>query len=230
MLQEGKGFTGIGFRRGLHSINVFNDIYAAGGGMRKFYSSLDAFFLRTVTYTTARIWGFLYFYDWINPDARRQAKPDFYAYAGIAGGLAAGIISNPVEIVFTRMQADELYPDQCKRNYKNFIDGFIKTAEEGALFRGALANGLKLAGLVSVASGSYDWMKENTYYFFGPMWFVRFVATTAGVATAFALSMPFDTVKTRLHTMRPLPNGVLPYKGTMDCIMKIVKYECDKHK
>jgi len=25
-------------------------------------------------------------YDWINPDARRQAKPDFYAYAGIEGG------------------------------------------------------------------------------------------------------------------------------------------------
>ena len=58
-----KGFTGIRFRRGLHSINVFNDIYAAGGGWKKFYSSFDAFFLRTVTYTTARIWGFLYFYD-----------------------------------------------------------------------------------------------------------------------------------------------------------------------
>jgi predicted dehydrogenase len=92
-------------------------------------------------------------------------------------------------------------------HYKNFIDGFIKTAEEGALFRGALANGLKLAGLVSVASGTYDWMKENAYYFFGPMWIVRFSATLAGVFTAFALSMPFDTVKTRLHTMRPLPNG-----------------------
>jgi hypothetical protein len=59
--------------------------------------------LRTVTYTTARIWGFLYFYDWINPDARRQSKPDFYAYAGIAGGLAAGIASNPVEVVFTNI-------------------------------------------------------------------------------------------------------------------------------
>ena len=111
MLQEGKGFTGIGFRRGLHSINVFNDILAAGGGFKKFYSSLDAFFLRTVTYTTARLWGFLYFYDWINPDARRQAKADFYAYAGIAGGLSAGILSNPVEVVFTRMQADEMYPE-----------------------------------------------------------------------------------------------------------------------
>jgi len=77
MLQEGKGFTGIVFRRAIHSINVFNDIYGAGGGIKKFYSSLDAFFLRTVVYTTARIWGFLSFYDWINPDARRQTKPDF---------------------------------------------------------------------------------------------------------------------------------------------------------
>lgn len=32
---------------------------------------MDAFFMRTVAYTTARIWGFLYFYDWINPDPRR---------------------------------------------------------------------------------------------------------------------------------------------------------------
>ena len=77
MLQEGKGFTGIVFRRAIHSINVFNDIYAAGGVIKKFYSSFDAFFLRTVVYTTARIWGFLSFYDWINPDARRQTKPYF---------------------------------------------------------------------------------------------------------------------------------------------------------
>ena len=111
MLQEGKGFTGIGFRRGLHSANVFNDIKAAGGGLRKFYSSLDAFFLRTVAYTTARTWGFLYFYDWINPDSRRQARADFYGYAGLAGGLVGGYLSNPFEIVFTRMQADEMYPE-----------------------------------------------------------------------------------------------------------------------
>lgn len=43
----------------------------AGGGLKKFYSSFDAFFLRTVGYTTARVWSFLYFYDWINPDPRR---------------------------------------------------------------------------------------------------------------------------------------------------------------
>jgi solute carrier family 25 oxoglutarate transporter 11 len=115
------------------------------------------------------------------------------------------------------MQADEMYPEKCRRNYKSFIDGLIKVSEEGALFRGALANGLKIAGLVSAASGSYDWVKENTFYFFGPITAVRLLATTAGVATAVALSMPFDAIRTRLHTMRPLPNGQMPYEGTLDC-------------
>lgn len=226
VLQEGKGHVGIGFRRGMHGINVFNEIMAAGGGYRKFYSKLDAFAMRTVAYTTARIWGFLYFYDWINPDPRRQARSDFYAYAGIAGGLVAGVLSNPFELVFTRMQVDEMYPEQCRRNYKSFIDGLVKVAEEGALFRGAGANGLKLAGLVSAASGSYDWMKENSYYFFGPIVMNRILATTAGVATAVALSMPFDTIRTRLHTQRPLPNGEMPYRDAWDCFNKIIKYEC----
>ena len=125
------------------------------------------------------------------------------------------------------MQADEMYPEQCRRNYKSFIDGLIKVSEEGALFRGSLANGLRIGGILAGASGSYDWMKENTYYFFGPIAAVRILATTAGVATAVALSMPFDVIRTRLHTMRPLPNGKMPYEGTLDCCTKIVKYECN---
>jgi len=71
MLQEGKGFTGMAFRKGWHPTNIYTDILKAGGGYKKFYSKWDAFFLRTTAYTTARVSGFLYFYDWINPDARR---------------------------------------------------------------------------------------------------------------------------------------------------------------
>jgi hypothetical protein len=96
--------------------------------MKKFYSSLDAWTIRTVTYTTARIWGFLYFYDWINPDPRRQPKIDFYCYAGIAGGLLGGIVANPFQIVFSRMQVDEMYPERARRNYTSFFDGFTKCA------------------------------------------------------------------------------------------------------
>ena len=186
--------------------------------------------LRTVTYTTARIWGFLYFYDWIIPDSRRQARADFYGYAGLAGGLVGGFLSNPVELVFRRMQVDEMYPERARRNYKSFIDGLVKVSDEGALFRGSLAHGLKFAGLVSVAAGCYDWMKENMFYFFGPITLNRLVGTAVGAGVAAAISMPFDTVATRLHTMRPLPNGVMPYENTLDCFAKMIKYECNFEK
>jgi hypothetical protein len=106
----------------------------------------------------------------------------------------------------------------------------MRVSEEGALFRGAVANGLKLGGLVAVSTGCYDWIKENAYFFFGPVSLVRVSATLAGVVTAGLLSMPFDTVRNRLHTMRPLPNGQLPYEGTLDCFLKIWKYECSFHK
>jgi len=76
-------------------MNVMSDIYTAGGGMRKFYSCWDAFLMRTITYTTFRTASFLYFYDWINPDARREARQDFYAYAAVAGGLVGGFLANP---------------------------------------------------------------------------------------------------------------------------------------
>lgn len=71
ILQEGKGYTGIGFGRGFHTTNIIAETFAAGGGLAKFFSSFDAWAIRTVSYTTARVWGFLYFYDWINPDPRR---------------------------------------------------------------------------------------------------------------------------------------------------------------
>lgn len=107
----------------------------------------------------------------------------------------------------------------------------MKVAEEGALFRGAFANGLKLSGMLICAAGINDWLKENTFYFFGPVVATRLLGTAGGVTAAVLLSMPFDAVKTRLHTMRPLPNGVYPYQGTMDCLAKMLKYEChpDKH-
>mgnify|MGYP003787805657 CR=1 FL=1 len=103
MLQEGKTFSGVAFEKGFYGENVFNETLKAGGGLRKFYSTLDSYFMRTLSYTTFRISGFLYFYDWINPDSRREARQDFYVMAAYAGGMAGGILSNPCELVFSRM-------------------------------------------------------------------------------------------------------------------------------
>lgn len=150
--------------------------------------------------------------------------------AGTAGGLLAGAITNPIELVYTRMQADAMYPDAYKRNYRNFAHGLGKAVDEGVLLRGALANGLKYSAILCSMSHANDWMKENSYFNLGPSWINRFLGTTLAVGCGVAASMPFDNIKTRLHTMRPLPNGKLPYYSTWDCFKKICYYECNtKH-
>jgi hypothetical protein len=154
--------------------------------------------LRTFTYTTARVWSFCYFYDWINPDARRLARPDYYVMAGVTAGALAGLVSNPVEIVMTRMQADEMYPVQARRNYSNFLDGMYKVMEEKAMMRGAIPNACKLAALCSSMTSIFDLCKENSYYFIGPNWLNRFWSTCVAVTCGTLTSMPFDMIKTRL--------------------------------
>ena len=145
--------------------------------------------------------------------------------AGCAGGFLAGVISNPVDLVFTRMQVDEMYPEQCRRNYRGIFDGLLRALDEGVLLRGSVANGCRIAALCASMTNIYDWCKENSYFFLGPSWINRFWATGAAVSVGVACSMPFDAVRTRMHTMRPLPNGVMPYSSSFDCFVKMWTYE-----
>lgn len=153
--------------------------------------SIDAFLVRTVGYTTARVWAFSYFYDWFNPDPRRVARIDYFAFAGLLGGVIAGVATNPIDLIFNRMQVDEMYPTQARRNYKHFLDGLTKVSEEGALFRGAGANAIRTAALCATMTGIFDLAKENSYYFFGPHWINRLWATAAACAIGTVASMPF---------------------------------------
>ncbi len=71
-----------------------------------------------------------------------------------------------------------------------------------------------------------DLCKENSYFFLGPHFINRLWATTAATLVGAIVTMPFDTIRVRLQTMRPLPNGQYPYKDFLDCFIKIAKYEC----
>lgn len=102
----------------------------------------------------------------------------------------------------------------------------MKVTDEGALMRGAMANGLKLAAICASMTSIFDLCKENSYFWFGPSWINRLWSTVMAVTIGTVASMPFDMIRTRLYTMRPLPNGAMPYDHTFDCLVKIFKYEC----
>ena len=143
------------------------------------------------------------------------------ALAGLGGGMIAGLVTNPLDVVFTRMQVDEMYPAQARRNYKHVLDGLYKVSEEGALYRGLLANSLRIGVLAGTMTGIHDLVKENTYYWLGPSSINRFLGTASAVTVGTLVSMPFDMIRVRLQTMRPLPNGVFPYESTWDCLGKV---------
>ncbi len=186
--------------------------------------------MKTTAYTTARVWGYCYFMDKVNKDTRRVARWDKFVPAALVGGVVAGVVTNPFDIVFSRMQVDQLYHAKYRRGYKNFFDGFQKTAAEGALFRGAGANGVKIGALCCSMSHLYDLCKEQSYFFFGPHWINRFWACAVTTILGTVVSLPFDNIRLRLHTMRPLPDGRMPYNNTMDALGKALFYETNPDK
>jgi hypothetical protein len=87
------------------------------------------------------------------------------------------------------------------------MDGLLKVSEEGALMRGAVANGLRVGALCASMTSIFDFCKENSYFFLGPSWVNRLWATVVAVTLGTVVSMPFDMLRTRMYTMRPLPTG-----------------------
>ena len=152
------------------------------------------------------------------------------SFAGFLGGFCAGVVTNPIDLVYNRQVADALYPKGLQRNYTSFFDGLTKVHAEGALFRGAVASGVAYGMLNGGMSSFYDYLKEYFYWIFGPTMWLRPMILIPTTALGVCLYLPFDNIRVRFHTMTPLPNGEMPYKGVTDAFFKILRYEADVYK
>lgn len=141
--------------------------------------------------------------------------------ASFLGGFFAGVINNPIDIVYNRQVSDSLLPEGLKRNYKGFFDGLVKVQMEGSMMRGAIAAGMASGALLASMSNVYDFMKEYCYWFFGPTSWLRPMILVPTCALGTFCYLPFDNVKVRLHNMTALPDGEMPYKGVYDALSKV---------
>ena len=55
--------------------------------------------------------------------------------------------------------------------------------------------------------------------------YLHFAASLVAGFLSTAVSIPIDISKTRLQTMKASPEGVYPYKGTTDVLVKVVRNE-----
>lgn len=142
--------------------------------------------------------------------------------ASFCGGFAAGVVTNPVDIVYNRQAADALLPNQIRRNYTSFLDGLIKVNAEGALFRGSIASGWSYGMLLASMSYLYDYLKEYMYWIFGPTSWIRPLTLLPTAYVGTLLYLPFDNIKVRYHTMTAMPDGSMPYKRFVHTVLQVI--------
>lgn len=195
-------------------------------GFGTLYKGLSAGLLRQATYTTARLGLFQNFMDQLKKYNEGQAIPLYQkAGAGLAAGGLGAIFGSPADLSLIRMQADGTLPPEKRRNYKNVGDALIRTVKDegvGGLFTGAGTTAVRAMALNMGMLASNEQAKEMIIAAGYPGAPAVFGASAIAGFFASFFSLPFDYVKTQLQKQQPLPDGTLPYKGTLDCFVKTV--------
>jgi solute carrier family 25 oxoglutarate transporter 11 len=198
-------------------------------GFMFLYRGLDSALLRQVFYGTTRLGLFYSFLDYFRKknDGKEPRVFQKTISSLFAGGFAA-FIANPADLILIRIQADGTLPPEKRRNYKNVADGFMKVIKDEGftkLWRGCVptvvrAMIINFAMLVPFEEFKFR-LKDTITNVQARTIVSSMIASFIG---SFA-SLPFDNAKTKLQKMKPDQNGVMPYKGIVDCMMKTMKNE-----
>ncbi|KAL7269509.1 putative mitochondrial 2-oxoglutarate/malate carrier protein [Rhizina undulata] len=202
------------------------------------YSGLSAGILRQAVYTTARMGFFGTFMNQISSKARSEGRAVTFgertAAALTAGGLGA-VLGNPADLALIRMQSDGLRPVAERKNYTSVINALRRiSASEGvlSLWNGCLptvarAMALNFGQLAFYSEAKARFSKVPVFEQLGHNAETGRQLAASAVAGFFAsfFSLPFDFVKTRLQKQTKRPDGKLPYKGTIDCALRVAKEE-----
>ncbi len=126
------------------------------------------------------------------------------------------------------MQADSTLPTDQRRNYKGVSDAIRSIVRKdgiAGLWKGSLPTVARAMSLNMGMLASFDQVKE---YLAGPLgagWSATLTASAVAGLVASSMSLPFDFVKTRIQKQRPDAKGVLPYRNTADCFVKVAAKE-----
>ncbi|KAK2075317.1 hypothetical protein P8C59_009451 [Phyllachora maydis] len=215
------------------ALSVARNIVASGKVL-DLYTGLSAGLLRQAVYTTARIGLFDTFKTQLAARAAARGESLGFldrAMASMCAGGIAAMIGNPADLALIRMQADGLRPAAQRRNYRSVVDALVSiTRSEGvrALWAGATPTVFRAVALNFGQLCFFDQSKEVIRRWTGERWPVQAqVLAASAVAGFFAsfFSLPFDFIKTRLQKQQRGPDGRLPYKGMLDCAVKVARQE-----
>eukprot|EP00013_Stygamoeba_regulata_P006071 CAMPEP_0177639928 /NCGR_PEP_ID=MMETSP0447-20121125/6277_1 /TAXON_ID=0 /ORGANISM="Stygamoeba regulata, Strain BSH-02190019" /LENGTH=305 /DNA_ID=CAMNT_0019141977 /DNA_START=225 /DNA_END=1142 /DNA_ORIENTATION=- len=150
-------------------------------------------------------------------------------YTCTLGGLSAmtaACVTNPVDVVKTKLQLQGELGSNRVRGYNGVLGGMWRIGrEEGlaGLYRGVSASVLREAVYSSLRLGLYEPIKEvlgATDPTSTPLW-TKFLAAGTSGAIGAAISTPTDLVKVRFQSV--LPGQPKPYRSTLHAFVEIFR-------
>jgi solute carrier family 25 oxoglutarate transporter 11 len=211
----------------LNSIQIALSVIQKEGGIFGLYNGLSAGLLRQATYTTSR----LGVYNSLMEYYSQNSSMPFYkkALVGMIAGGVGALVGNPAEIALVRMTADGKLHIHQQRHYRHVFDALKRIVhEEGplTLWRGCSPTVARAMILNAAQLATYSQSKQilmHTGYFQDNL-SCHVIASLCSGLVATAVSIPVDITKTRIQNMK-IVNGVPEYRGAIDCLFKILKYE-----
>lgn len=152
------------------------------------------------------------------------------AAAGLTAGGLAAMVGNPADLALIRMQSDGLKPLAERKNYSSVIDALRSIARtEGVarLWAGASPTVVRAMALNFGQLAFFSEAKQRLASSGLEMSSRTQTLSASAVAGFFAsfFSLPFDFVKTRLQKQGKSADGVVKYKGMVDCFRKVAREE-----
>lgn len=209
-------------------IGLFRKIIAEEGFL-SLYKGLDSALMRQATYTTTRLGIYRTLFN--KREEHYGGAIPFYEKVGISmfAGFVGSIIGNPSDLALVRFQSDLTLPKDMRRNYKNVFDAFRRIVQEEGLFALWKGSTPTIARAMSLNAGqlaAFEQLKEITAKIRGKNDMkTRLIAVSGCGVICSVVSLPFDNVKTKLQKQKAGADGVLPYKGLIDCFAKSIKRE-----
>ncbi len=215
--------------------SVFMNV-AKTEGIKGIYAGLSASLTRQATYGTARIGLHRVVSNQFKALNGGESIP-FYlkALSGSLSGAMAVCVGTPFDVSLVRMQNDGAKPAAERRGYTGVFNALLRIVkEEGvlSLWKGLTPNILRGISMNVGMMACYDQAKEMIQIFTkDPDPKVPSLNTKLGSAAAAGFccaffSLPFDMVKSRLMNQKvDVETGKFPYKGVLDCGVKIARHE-----
>jgi len=223
------------------ALDCGKQIASREGIIKGLYAGISAAYLRQWLYGSCRIGIYAFLLEQAQQKniAANLPKNQIAFGAKLLMGMTSGgigsFVGTPSELALVRMSNDNKLPEKQRRNYSSVVNCVKRIAsEEGVtkLWTGGKVTVLRAMVLSACVLGCSSEIKlrliatglfgtEGNLMFGGVP--LLFVATLFSSFIANIFSNPFDVVKSRVQNQKRDPKtGELPYKGTLDCFLKII--------